>query len=160
MSYDPDKHHRRSIRLKGYDYSRAGAYDVTICTHQRLALLGKVINAEAQLNEIGELVRDHWLKAESHSDGVELDMYIIMPNHLHGIIVLTDDGGVSLADIVADFKKFPARTINRIREQKNSPFWQRNYYEHIIRDEDDLHRIQTYISNNPAQWTDDQYYMA
>lgn len=97
MKYDPDKHHRRSIRLKGYDYSSPGAYFITICTHHRQCLFGEIVDGEMRLNPFGQLVRSHWLKLPHHHAHVELDAWIVMPNHIHGILILNDpDRDVSL----------------------------------------------------------------
>jgi REP element-mobilizing transposase RayT len=92
VKYNPDKHHRQSIRLKGYDYSSPGAYFVTICTHQRQCLFGEIVDGEMRLNQIGQLVRSQWLKIPYHHTHVELDAWVIMPNHIHGILILDTSG--------------------------------------------------------------------
>ena len=92
MGFDPDIHHRRSIRLRHYDYSRAGAYFVTICTWQRECLFGEVVEAAVSLNELGQVAWDCWNGIPDHFLNVELDAFLVMPNHMHGIIVLNDDG--------------------------------------------------------------------
>ncbi|MCP9469504.1 MAG: hypothetical protein NNA31_05825 [Nitrospira sp.] len=88
MKYDPEKHHRRSIRLKGYDYSQDGAYFVTICTHNRVCLFGEVVDGELRLNELGEIVAWTWRDLPNHVPNVELDAFVVMPNHVHGIVVI------------------------------------------------------------------------
>ena len=88
MKYNPDKHHRRSIRLQGYDYSQRGAYFITLCTKNREHLFGEILNGEIQLNEFGKITQQCWLEIPNHFPHVQLDKYIIMPNHIHGIIVL------------------------------------------------------------------------
>ncbi|CAK8713892.1 Transposase IS200-like domain-containing protein [Candidatus Electronema halotolerans] len=93
MSYNPDIHHRRSIRLRGYDYSQAGVYFVTLCTHNRECLFGEIANGAMQLNAAGKIVADEWLKIAQIRDEIELDEWAVMPNHLHGIMVLTDTVG-------------------------------------------------------------------
>lgn len=93
MKYNPQKHHRRSIRLKGYDYTQTGAYFITICTWQRQCLLGEVVDGEMQLSRYGEAVKFNWDILPKRYDGVRLDAFIIMPNHVHGIIFLHDRGG-------------------------------------------------------------------
>jgi putative transposase len=171
MAYDPHKHHRRSIRLKGYDYSQAGAYFVTICIKGGQCLLGHVVDGVMQLNELGEIVQACWDDLPSHYPNVILDAFGIMPNHVHGIIVIDDVGaglvgaGVGagfkpaptkrhgLPEIMRAFKTFSARRINVMRDQVGTPLWQRNYYEHIIRNERALNAIREYIINNPANWT-------
>jgi REP element-mobilizing transposase RayT len=90
MPYNPEKHHRRSIRLKDYDYSTPGAYFITICTHQRECLLGEVLNGEMQLNQLGQLASAHWQRLPHHFPTVELDAFVVMPNHVHGILILTN----------------------------------------------------------------------
>jgi len=89
--YDPNRHHRRSIRLKNYDYSQAGAYFVTICTHGHIHLFGEVVDGEMRLNPFGEIVQAVWFDLPQHYGHVQLDAFVVMPNHVHGIIVLTAD---------------------------------------------------------------------
>ncbi|MCS6795586.1 MAG: transposase [Raineya sp.] len=91
MPYDPNKHHRRSIRLKGYDYSLSGAYFVTICTYQRECLLGQILNKQVHLSEYGKIVEYTWYDLPNHNAYIELDAFVIMPDHVHGIIVIRDD---------------------------------------------------------------------
>ena len=184
MKYDPNKHHRRSIRLKGYDYTKAGAYFITICTAQHQHLFGDIVNGEMQLSRYGETVRFNWDNLPKRYRNVELDAFIIMPNHVHGIIVLTDNGlegaGLEslsvesdkllvkpaptktklhgLSEIVRGFKTFSARRINQIRRMTGVSVWQRGYYEHIIRNEESLMAIREYIINNPLCWEKDQLY--
>lgn len=189
MKYDPAKHHRRSIRLQGYDYSQAGAYFITICTWQRECLFGEITDGEMQLNRWGEIVHLHWQNLPKYHHHLELDEFVIMPNHLHGIIVLINNNnnsvGAGLADmsgqkqttfqqnppspmvqpqtqpkklseIIRGFKTFSARRINQMRRNCGVPVWQRNYYEHIIRNEESLQHIRQYIINNPLTWELDQ----
>ena len=92
MKYDPVKHHRRSIRLKGYDYSQAGYYFVTICCYQRQCLFGKIIDGVMQLNRYGAMVQDEWLKSSVIRVEIKLDEYIVMPNHFHGIVIINPVG--------------------------------------------------------------------
>jgi len=91
MRFDPDKHHRRSIRLRGYDYTRAGAYFVTICTQNRECLFGNIVEGEIWLNDAGHMVQSVWNELSQHYPGVDVDAFVVMPNHIHGIIVLMDD---------------------------------------------------------------------
>jgi REP element-mobilizing transposase RayT len=158
MKFDPQKHHRRSIRLQGYDYSQAGAYYVTIVTWQREHLFGEVLNAEMKLNRFGQIVQYGWYDLPKHYPHVELDTFCIMPNHVHAIIVLTNEIVIKrhpLSEIVRAFKSFSARRINSLRKTQGIPVWQRNYYEHIIRDEKDLQAKCDYILNNPRNWEND-----
>jgi REP element-mobilizing transposase RayT len=161
MKYDPQRHHRRSIRLQGYDYSLAGAYYVTIVTHGRKHLFGNIANGKMQLNRFGQIVQSAWYDLPGHYRHVELAAFCIMPNHVHAIIVLTDhavDGYKRhpLSEIVRAFKSFSARRINALRKMQGLPVWQRNYYEHIIRNEQDYLSKTTYILNNPLNWEADE----
>ena len=176
MSFDPEKHHRRSIRLQGYDYAQAGAYFVTVVTHGRECLFGEVVGGDMRLNNAGRVVEQCWRDIPRHFMHVALDAFVVMPNHVHGIVVITDSVGAKnfspLPDGVAASQTpflSPSRTIGSIirgfkigvtkwlRLNMNIPtIWQRNYHEHIIRDEDDLCRIREYIVNNPLQWEVDR----
>ena len=169
FKFDPQKHHRRSIRLPGYDYSQAGAYYVTIVTQRRTCLFGEIIDGEMYLSEYGKIVQKWWDEIPIHFPGVELGAFVIMPNHVHGIIFITTDrrgkvlsplddpknnlqdvysdrtnnlGGETpplrrptLGQIVAYLKYQSTKEMNRIETDKViTKFWQRNYYEHVIRD--------------------------
>jgi putative transposase len=174
-------HRRRSLRLRGYDYSQAGAYFLTICTKNRVALFGEVVDGKMQLNECGQSVQACWLEIPAHFPNVALDAFVVMPNHVHGIVAVTVAGTVGANDYSPlqsppplsrpDTPSFqsPSRTIGSIvRGFKigvtkwfrlhTSIFdvWQRNYYEHIIRDDGALDRIRQYITNNPQQWALDR----
>lgn len=171
--YDPKCHHRRSIRLKGYDYSLPGAYFVTCCTHDREALFGEVIDEEMVVNDLGEIVQQAWDDLTTHYRHVGLDAFVVMPNHVHGIVVLTEEAGAGLKpapteaggaakrhglpEMVRAFKTFAARRINERRGTPGVPVWQRNYYEHVVRDERALNAIRAYIAENPARWAWDRY---
>ena len=171
MKYDPAKHHRRSIRLSGYDYSQPGFYFVTICCYQRQRLFGEIVNGAMQLNRSGEIVENEWLKSAVIRPNIELDKYIVMPNHFHGIVIINPVANCSsplpslthpsmkprsLSSIVAGFKSAVTKKINIIRNAPGTPVWQRNYYEHIIRNETALNNIRQYIINNPLSWYQDQ----
>ena len=186
MTYNPDQHHRRSIRLKGYDYSQTEWYFVTICIKNREMLFGKIIKSEMFLNEYGKIVEYTWFDLPNHNGHIELDEFVIMPNHVHGIIEIKN-GNIGnnnsinegkkvvmagsepaitnerkhrlLSEIVRQFKTFFARIINEKRNIKGIPVWHRNYYEHIIRNEDELNKIRYYIKYNPANWKDDDLYI-
>jgi len=198
MKYDPEKHHRRSIRLEEYDYASPGYYYVTICVQDRECVLGKIVNGKMRLNEWGNIVRDCWQWLEKQYPHVKLDEFVIMPNHMHGIIIIETDnprrgevapsapdihetnrrGGVTLptndapektrrgavtaplhqqnnptlGQIVAYFKYQSTKQINQLRHTPGVKFWQRNYYEHIIRNDQELFAIRNYIRNNPLKW--------
>ena len=174
MEYNPDKHHRRSIRLRGYDYGQVGAYFVTICTHKRACLFGQVVDGTVQLNAFGQIVKSEWINTLSVRPQVGLDEYVVMPNHIHGILVTVNTGrGVlqyaptarqgapfvspsqTIGAIVRGFKSIATKRINALRHTPGMPVWQRNYYEEIIRDEHDLARIRQYIQDNPSKWPED-----
>jgi REP element-mobilizing transposase RayT len=162
---DPDKHHRRSIRLEGYDYSQGGAYFVTLCTQGRQPLFGQVVGERMILNPTGTVVEQCWRWLGKRHSHVELDEWIVMPNHLHGIIAIHDLalGGSqtafmrrkSLGRLIGAFKTVATNRGNPIGQGRRSVIWQRNYFERIIRDEDELNRVREYISENPARWETD-----
>ncbi len=178
------RYHRRSIRLKGYDYTQPGAYFVTICTHGREMLFGRVVGGEMALNEFGEIVREEWFKTARVRPYVRLyeDEFVVMPNHIHGIIWIVevdpdDDDDVgerrrraptsheqvcrpvpgSLPTIVRAFKSAATKRINLLRDTQGARVWQRNYYERIIRDERALNAIRRYIIANPMRWSLDRH---
>jgi putative transposase len=188
--FDPKKHHRRSIRLKGYDYAQAGAYYVTIVTWHREFLFGKIVNKEMKLNKVGKIVEWEWLELPKRLSYIELVTHIVMPNHFHGILciyetvgatrpgrklsqpdteptrAITSDGNdgsplprgpkpASLGAIIAQFKSRVTKRIWKFPELNNTPIWQRNYYEHIIRNEKDLQNKTDYIESNPLLWDED-----
>lgn len=172
MRYDPKIRHRHSIRLQGYDYSQAGAYYITIVTWQRERLFGEVVDGGIQLNPLGEIVRREWFKTAELRQNVELfeDEFVVMPNHVHGIIVITDTGRGdrlvaptpqpgpaprSIGAMIAGFKSAVTKRINERRNSPGVPVWQRNYYEHIIRTEQEHQRIYAYILANPLNWEND-----
>ena len=169
--YNSDIHHRQSIRLQGYDYASAGAYFVTICTWQRERLFGEITDGVMELNECGEIVDKCWHALPEHYSYVELDAFSIMPNHMHGIINIIGNVGVGfvraglkpaptrrhgLPEIVRALKTFSARSINTLRQTEGRPVWQRNYYEHVIRNEKELYAVRRYIQNNPLNWDKDE----
>jgi REP element-mobilizing transposase RayT len=184
MKYDLDKHHRKSIRLKDYDYSQTGAYFVTICTHNKKCLLGNIIDGKMELSEIGAIVDKCWNDIQRHFQNVSFDVYMVMPNHIHGIINIvgakhshltltnktitlpanasplrlhgTDPN--SLGAIIQNFKSVTSRKINHILASQK-PLWQRNYYEHVIRNDEDLNDIREYVINNPLKWELDKEYV-
>ena len=179
MSYNPDIHQRRSIRLKGYDYATPGAYFVTVCTHERECLFGDIVDGVMRLNDAGRMVNDSWQRIVTHFIGVEIDQFVIMPNHFHGIVTtvgagsprpnLTNQGGgtnqggetpplrgVTLGQIVGYFKYQSTKYINQTRNTPGTPVWQRNYYERVIRDDRELATIRQYIADNPAKWAEDE----
>jgi len=183
VKFDPDIHQRRSIRLRGHDYSTAGYYFVTICVQGRKCLLGEIANGEVVLNDAGMVVENIWMELPSKYPGIRIDTHIIMPNHFHGIIILqspvgaplaapsyrqgriTNQGAASstptdnktLGDVIRAFKSISAIGVNKIVGRSGQPLWRRNYYERIIRNEEELHQTRQYVRDNPIQWrTDDE----
>ena len=168
-TYDPRVHRRRSVRLQGYDYSQAGAYFVTVVVRDRSCLFGTVVDGAIELNGVGHLVRDSWEWLAARHPYVMLDEYVVMPNHLHGIITIDDQGrGGSrtapismprkpLGRIIGAFKTVSTKRINLHRRTPSKPIWQRNYFEHIVRNDKELTDIREYIVNNPIQWELDKY---
>ena len=187
MTLFKNKYRIESIRLPGYDYSQPGAYFITIVTHNRQCLFGEIVNGEIRLNEYGELVKTEWQKTGIIRPNIVIDAFVVMPNHLHGILIITDNydcGGTlqrasttktteqfgkptknSIPTIVRLFKSTTTKQINQLRGDVETrcnvascvstpmqPLWQRNYYEHIIRDDTELTRIRQYIINNPKRW--------
>lgn len=172
---------RKSIRLKGYDYSKPGYYFLTICTEDKKCIFGKINNGEMILNEFGKIVENEWKKTKEIRSDIEIDDYVIMPNHFHAIIIINDTVGaihelpvpteelplpmttrqrrnMTLPKIIGRFKMLTAKQINEIRKTSGIKFWQRNYYEHIIRNDEELKNIREYIQNNPLKWELDKYY--
>ncbi len=162
MTYNPDVHHRRSIRLQDYDYAQSGAYFVTICAFQRECLFGEIMNGEMNLNEMGDIAVTTWKWLATHYPYVELDEWVVMPNHLHGIIVRDDRGGLQtenpkpLGGLIGAFKTVSTKGINQLRNNPGCPVWQRNYYERVIRNERELATVRQYIVNNPMKWALDK----
>ena len=231
--YNPNIHHRRSIRLKGYDYSQAGLYFITICCNKRKCRFGKIENDEMILNEYGTIAYNEWVKLSERFTNFELDVFQIMPNHMHGIILLNEfvgagftpaqnnndehiaragvtptqnnndehnvragftptqnnddehnvragftptqnanvattvnekgqpQGAPTIGDIVGAYKSLTANNCLEIYKSKHEmmgKLWQRNYHEHIIRNQQSYHTISNYIINNPAKWAKDKFY--
>ncbi len=147
----------KSIRLPNYDYNMEGYYFVTICTKGQKSLFGEIFNNEMNINEKGQLTDNLWNSIEEKFDNVFLDEYIIMPNHIHGILVFQKYSNTSLPDIIEYFKRISTNMyIKNVKkfnwERFNKKLWQENYYEHIIRNEKELVQIRNYIRNNPLKW--------
>lgn len=182
-------HHRRSIRLPGYDYSQPGAYFVTLVTHGRECLFGAVVDGEMRLNDAGRIVAAVWASLPARYPGVRSGASVVMPNHFHGVVEIYEIEGhsrslvgaihelpqrelpqqelpqrenspeqrhlMTLPLVIGYFKRNTAKQINTFRQTPGTPVWQRNYYEHILRDEDEYRRIFQYILGNPGNWADD-----
>ena len=176
MNYNQALHYRKSLRLSGYDYSQPGYYFVTICSFQRQCLFGDIIDYSMQLNQYGEIVREQWLQSAVIRTEIELDEFIVMPNHFHAIVIINPVGAnghsplpkssnkpimplmkpKSLSSLMVGFKSSVTKQINLIRHTPGAKIWQRNYYEHIVRNKQSLNNIRQYIINNPLSWGKDQ----
>ena len=199
--YNPNIHNRRNIRLKGYDYSQSGLYFITICCHERISRFGEIVNGEMVLNEYGTIAYEQWIKLTERFVNFELDIFQIMPDHIHVIVSLVvgatlavahdnksvtsdnnlitpdnnavalDNNAVALdligqpqglslptiGSIIGAYKSIVSNEVLKIYKSKNQSmgkFWQRNYYEHIIRDYESYVDISNYISDNPRRWND------
>jgi REP element-mobilizing transposase RayT len=184
MTYNPDIHHRQSIRLKNYDYSQAGAYFVTICAWQRECLFGEIVNGVMVLNDTGRIVAEEWEKTAQIRSNIDLDVFSVMPNHFHAIFLMYDNVGAhcmrpesvanatiletndnrahvgaplrrqsgSIGSVFAGFKSATTKQINIIRNNPGCPVWQKNYYERVIRNEEEMSLAREYIVNNPMKW--------
>ena len=172
----PIRPRRKNLRLEGFDYAEEGAYFITICTYNRKCTLAKMIDNEVCLNNWGRDVESEWLQTAILRPYVISDAYMVMPNHFHAIFFLDNQERAtqrvaptekdrppglmprSIGAIVRQFKSQVTKQLKSNGRRSKEPFWQRNYYEHVIRDEDDLNRIREYIQNNPIRWLEDEYY--
>ena len=166
------KHERHSLRLKGYDYSQTGAYFVTIACDQHRCLFGSIQDTQMQCNHLGKLIEQHWLSLPEHFPFIALDQYVVMPNHFHAILWLnpkhphpnTETFGKptknSLPTIIRSFKAGVTRESRTQFANAELKIWQRNYWEKVIRDENELNHIRQYIQNNPLKWQLDKLYWA
>jgi len=207
MPYNPKTHHRRSIRLKNYDYAQAGLFFITLCTQNRSCMFGTIEKGDMQLNDAGMMVKHQWLGLIGRFDNIKIHEFIVMPNHFHGIIEIVrrdrdapcgypeftrhkkgnhkglplrypeytvqkkgQPRGISptkteksIGDIIGAFKSLSTNEYiqgvkNNNWQKFNKKLWQRNYYEHIIRDASSYLQIAEYIQTNPSKWEDDSYY--
>jgi putative transposase len=168
MSYDPEKHHRRSIRLQGAEYGN-GCYFVTICVEQKRLLFGRIDNVVIQLSQLGKIAEDCWFQLSKHLPYVQTDVFVVMPNHVHGILFIGPDPvstiqerqfGQSvrgtLATAVGSYKSAVTKRVNQALDQRGQPLWQRGYHETIIRTQEAYDRIREYIVLNPERWFEDE----
>ncbi len=173
---------RQSIRLHGYDYAKTGAYFVTICIRNQACLMGKIADGEMVLNRAGQMAESVWVELPARFSNIQMDEFTIMPNHFHGIVIIQRRGEScirprsgtgdhqdrpygtlpeSISRIVQAFKSISTgEYIRGVKSHDWSPFpgklWQRNYYDHIVRDDDELAKIREYIKNNPLKWEFDK----
>ncbi len=183
MDKRPD-HYRKNIRLKNYDYSSAGYYFVTIVSYKRKNIFGEIIDGQNNLNPLGMIVEKTWQEIPVHFPYIKVDSHIVMPNHFHGIVIINEVGaqlgGVQhvvvvgaqhaeplreikpqpLGLIVRSFKSAVTKRVHDLDLFVGEKIWQRNYYEHIIRDEDDHQQIADYIETNPLNWEYDHENLA
>ena len=154
---------RSHLRLKEYDYAQNGAYFVTVCVEGRAQILGHIVGAgprpaRCELTPFGDIVQNVWNSLPQHTTGITLGPFVIMPDHIHAIILLDDrraglgPAPTALTEVVRQLKSFSSRRINQLRGTPGSKFWQRGYYEHVIRNEEDFLSCREYIENNPAKW--------
>lgn len=171
MAPDSERRQRRSIRLKGFDYREPGVYFVTICTANRQSVFGAIVDGAMALNEFGKVVEAEWHRSAIVRPQIRLDAFVVMPNHVHGVICLNEAEGKarlaptpgqfrqlvrgSLGMIVGAFKSASTKRINEIRGTPGALLWQRNYFEHVIRHEEELNRVREYIAANPVRWSED-----
>jgi len=174
MRFNPDIHRRRSVRLKRWDYASRGAYFVTVCAHGRECVFGEVRSGRVVLNGADKIVESAWNDLPLHYPRVELDVFVVMPNHVHGILIIGRGLSVgarhasplrkmprgpkrgSVGAIVGSFKSAATRRVNTLRKTPGLPLWQRNYYEHIIRGEAEINRAREYVLHNPLKWLEDE----
>jgi REP element-mobilizing transposase RayT len=181
--FDSQKHHRHSFRFPEYDYSQPGAYFVTMVAWHRECLFGEVVDGKMKLSKFGLVATQQWEKLPKRFRNIELGAFVIMPNHMHGIIVIMAGRGTaenlqsldgestrraptqeqfqkpvkgSIPTIVRSYKSAVSYRINLIRDTQDIPVWQRNYYEHVIRDDKDLQKKTDYINANPLLWDQDE----
>jgi len=143
--------HRKPLRLPDYDYAQAGVYLVTAVAFRRACLFGAAREGGVGLNDIGRIVASCWLAIPEHFPHIALDEWVVMPNHIHGLMVLREGGLVTVGNVVGLFKSSAARQFNAARGG-HTRLWQRGYYEHVVRSEEALSRIREYLVNNPVKW--------
>ncbi len=172
MTYDPAAHHRRSIRLRAFDDRTPGRYVVTICTEHRVHRLGRIIDGAMALSPAGAAVRRTWEEIPLFYPGVDIDAFVVMPNHIHGIVysMPTEPGDIqprgerrlSLFDVVERYKSLTTKRYgDGVRAFGWPPYpgklWQRGYYERVARNEAELDKFRRYIEANPARWFEVSY---
>lgn len=160
--------------MQGYDYSQAGLYFLTVCVENKECLFGSVEDGKMILNDYGRIAEEEWLKSAIIRSEIELHAFIIMPNHIHGIVEIVGDTRMddrpvahtgingpkpkSIGSLMGGYKASVTKRINALRDMPGSIIWQRNYYEHIIRNAASYHNIADYILTNPAKWQEDKFY--
>jgi REP element-mobilizing transposase RayT len=155
---------RKNLRLKHYDYSKEGFYFITICGQNKMKYFGEVDNNIVVLNEAGLMIDKVWSKIPLRFPFIKQYEYVVMPNHFHTIIEITDKTDMILGDVIAAFKSLTTNSYIKGVHRKNwmlfeKKLWQRNYYEHVIRNEKSYVSLSEYINNNPLKWEEDTFYM-
>ena len=161
---------RKNIRLKNYDYSSNGMYFITICCKDRINYLGEICNRTAllqpivKLSDIGEMISEHWYKLINRYENMLSDKFVVMPNHIHGIIVIDferakQSPAPTIGDIICTYKSITTKLANKNNNSPGRTIWQRGYYEHIIRYENEYQKIWEYIDSNPLKWQEDCFYL-
>lgn len=168
MKYNSDIHRRKSIRLKNYDYSQNGMYFVTICSEGMQCIFGEIVDEKMCLNDAGKMVEKIWNKVIQNDKSLISNIFVIMPNHFHAIINIDTSVGAHpcgrpVGEIIGEFKsKTTNEYIKKVRENKFPSFekriWQRDFHDHIIRNEKSLEKIQDYIQYNPQNWKTDKFF--
>lgn len=148
---------RKSPRLRRYDYAQEGTYFVTICTYQRACWFGNIVDGEMQRSSMGHIAAACWETIPDHYFGVELDCFVVMPNHVHGVIMLIGNS-VALGTIIGTYKAAVTRQIHSTYNRRPKRLWQDRYHDHIIRSEKMLNHIREYEQNNPLRWHEDTFY--
>jgi putative transposase len=180
MNVDQRTFFRQHARMKGFDYHSSHAYFVTICTGQRACVFGEVVKDEVRLSRCGIIASECWLAIPEHHPHVELDAFVVMPNHVHGLLLFAGDvceatatselpvaatpasprahgpSAGSLSAVIGSFKSAVSRQINRMRPGSAKDLWQTNFYEHVVRNDRAHDRIRDYIFSNPQRWADDE----
>jgi len=180
---------RKSVRLKGFDYSSPGYYFITICTYERQHLFGDIVDKTMHQNDYGKIAETELLRTKEKRNYIDIEKYVIMPNHIHLLVVIKDGADITNTDtarrvptterfgqptiksIPTIIRAYKSATCNEIRKYvgtrravsdelpQTDTIWQDRYHEHIIRDQDEYRRIWQYIDENPAKWTEDKYYI-
>ena len=166
FGFNMKMHHRRSIRLTGYDYTQNGCYFLTICTRDRECLFGEIQNAKMILSNIGEKVKICWKEIPNHFPQIILHEYVIMPNHIHGIVEIHNTDSQIIPSFPTSHPNGTSRTLGSVvrgfkigvTKQVGFSPWQRNYYEHIIRNGVAYNHIVQYMAQNPMKWENDCFY--
>ena len=171
VKFDGLIHHRRTIRLRNWDYAASGAYFITLCTQRRRLAFGGITDDEMVLNSMGLIVKSEWLRSEEIRSEVNLDEFVVMPNHLHAIVFLdgvasepldwkprgfTGATPRSLSSLVQGFKSATTKRVNALRSSPGGSIWKRDYYERVLRNDRELNRAREYIRDNPRKWAEDK----